>query len=110
MALVPEEWALNEVPSYLQQGTLETIVLSKVRQRKTNILSDITHMWNLINNTNESVFKTDSQIWEINLRLPQGRGEGGINLGYGIYRNKLYVKELSNKGYCIAQGIIPILL
>ena len=70
MAVLPEEWALNAVPSYLQQWTLENIALSKVRQRKTNILSDITHMWNLINNTNESVFKTDSQTWETNLRLP----------------------------------------
>lgn len=60
MALVPEEWALNAIPSFLQQWTLENIVLSKVRQRKTNILSDVTHMWNLINNTNESVFKTET--------------------------------------------------
>ena len=40
------------------------------------VLDKITYMWDLKNNTNESIYKTetDSQTWETNLRLPEGRG------------------------------------
>ena len=38
---------------------LENIIPSEVRQRKTNIIM-ISHMWNLKNNTNESIYKTDA--------------------------------------------------
>ena len=36
---------------------------------------DITYMWNFKNNTNESIYKgeTDSQIQKTNLWLPRGR-------------------------------------
>ena len=42
---------------------LENITLSKVSQTEKDILYDITYMWNLKNNTNESIYKTktDSQ-------------------------------------------------
>ena len=33
-------------------------------------------MWNLKNNTNELIYKTDSQIWKTNLWLPKGKGQG----------------------------------
>jgi len=49
-------------------------------------------MWNLKNNTNEYICKTeiDSQIQKTNIRLPKGRGEGrGTNQGYGINICKL---------------------
>ena len=47
---------------------LESIILSEVRQRKTDIIY-ITYMWNLKNNTNESVYRieTDSQTQKTNI-------------------------------------------
>ena len=37
-------------------------------------------MWNLKNNTNESIYKTetDSQTQKTNLWLPKGKGGGGV--------------------------------
>ena len=37
---------------------LENIILSEVRERQK--LFDITYMWNLKNNTNESIYKTET--------------------------------------------------
>ena len=35
-------------------------------------------MWNLKNNTNESIYKTETdQTWNTNLRLPNRKGSGG---------------------------------
>ena len=42
----------------------------------------VTHMWNLKNNTNESIYKADTglQTQKTNLWLTKGKGgEGGIN-------------------------------
>ena len=46
---------------------LENIILNKLRERQ--ILYCITYMWNLKNNTNESIYKTetDSQTQKTNL-------------------------------------------
>ena len=43
---------------------------------KSEIPYDITYMWNLKNDTNESVYKTeiDSEIQKTNLQLPKGKG------------------------------------
>ena len=40
-------------------------------------------MWNLKNNTNESIYKTerDSQTWKTTLWLPKGKGGQGIKYG-----------------------------
>ena len=38
---------------------LENIKLSEISQRKTKIY-DITYMWNLKNNTSESIYKTET--------------------------------------------------
>ena len=47
------------------------------------ILYDITYMWNLKNDTNESIYKTekDSQRQKTKLRLPNGKGVGRDKLG-----------------------------
>ena len=57
---------------------LENIMLSEIRQRKTNT-AYITYMCNLKNNINECTHRTkvDSQIQKANLWLPQGRGKQG---------------------------------
>ena len=40
----------------------------------------ITSMWNLKNDANELIYKTDSQTFKTNLWLPKGKGgRGGIN-------------------------------
>ena len=46
-------------------------------------------MWNLKNDTNEFIYKTESQTQKTNLQLPKQKGQGGINLEYGINRYKL---------------------
>ena len=60
---------------------LEIVILSKL-DRKRQILYDIIYMWYLKNNTNESIYKTetDSQTQKTNLWLPKGKGGRG-NLG-----------------------------
>ena len=44
--------------------------------RERYVPYDITYMWNLKNNTNKSVYKTeiDSEIQKTNLQLPKGKG------------------------------------
>ena len=56
---------------------LDIIILSEVSQRK--IPCDITYIWNLKNNTNNSIYKieTDSHI-ENNLQLAKGRDKLGV--------------------------------
>ena len=55
--------------------------------RNRQILYDITYVWNLKNNTNESVYKTETewQAEKTNLWLPKGKGEGGINIYTLLY-------------------------
>ena len=57
---------------------LEILILNEVRERQ---ILYITYMWNLKNNTNELIYKTetDSQTSKINLWLPKGKGGGRIN-------------------------------
>ena len=56
---------------------LEIIILSKISQtREIQISCDITYLWNLKNDTNELIYKTeiDSQTQKTNLWLPKGKG------------------------------------
>ena len=57
---------------------LVMIILSKLSQKDKYC---ITCMWNLKNNTNELIYKTetDSPMWKTNLWLPKGKG--GYKLG-----------------------------
>ena len=45
------------------------------------MLHDTLYMWNLKNNTNESIHETEAglQIQKANLRLPKGKGRGREN-------------------------------
>ena len=56
---------------------LEIIILSK-SNRERQISYDITYMWNLKNDTNELIYKTetDSQTQKANVWLPKGKGGG----------------------------------
>ena len=54
---------------------LEIVILSEVKSEgERQILYDISYIWNLKNNTNESIYKTetDSQTEKTNLWLPTG--------------------------------------
>ena len=57
--------------------TLEIIILSEVSQTEKDKYY-ITYTWNLKNNTNESIYKTeaDSQTQKTNLWLPKGKDDG----------------------------------
>ena len=69
---------------------LEIIILSEVRQRQ--ILYDIICIWNLKNDTNELIYKTekDSETQEINLWLPKGK-EGEINRNLELTDTHYYI-------------------
>ena len=70
----------NEIiPFVATWMNLEFIILSKVSQRKTNILSLTCGI--LKNGTNELIYKieTDSQTLKTDLWLPKGKGGGRIN-------------------------------
>ena len=64
----------NAICSNMMQ--LEIIILSEISQRQ--IPHDITHMWNLKYDTNEPIYKTetDSRTCRTDLWLPRGREEG----------------------------------
>ena len=71
---------------------LEIIILSEVSQTEKCKYNIMSHMWKLKNNTNESIYKTetDSQTQKTNLWLPKGKVWGGwINWEFGIGRCKL---------------------
>ena len=57
---------------------LEKIILNEVSQTERQMLYDTIFMWNLKCNTNESMFKTEtnSQTEKTNLRLPEWKGMG----------------------------------
>ena len=59
---------------------LEITILSKT-SRERQIPYDITYKWNLKNDINEPIYKTetDSQMERTNLRLPKGKGGGGLS-------------------------------
>ena len=82
------------------QVDLEIIILSEVSQRERQTPYDITYMWNLKYDTNELIYKTEteSQTQKTNLWLPKEKGVGGgINQEFGISRYKLlYIKQINN--------------
>ena len=54
-------------------------------------------MWNLKNNTNESIYKTETDSQTQKTDFPKGKG-GQINQVCGINRyTLLYIKQISNK-------------
>ena len=67
----------NEImPFAAKWMDLEIIILSEVSQtEKDKYNNDITHMWNLKYDTNELIYKaeTESQISKTNLWLPKGK-------------------------------------
>ena len=59
--------------------------------RERQISYDITYMWDLKNDTNEPIYKieTDSQMQKTNLLFPKGKEEGGTNKELRINRYTL---------------------
>ena len=71
----------SQLKKYICAATwicVENITLSEINQREKDKY-DITYMWNLKNNTNESIYKTEtnSKTWKTNLWLPNRKGSGG---------------------------------
>ena len=56
---------------------LEIIILSEVKSDRKRQIYDITYMWNLKNDTNNLIYKTekDSQTQKTNLWLSNRKGE-----------------------------------
>ena len=62
---------------------LEMIILSQVKSdRERQKSHDITYMWNLRKDTNELIYKTetDSQTQKTNLLLPKGKRENKLGI------------------------------
>ena len=70
---------------------LEIIILSEVSQKKTNTI-DITYMWNLKYDTNEPIYKTetDSQT-ENRLVVAKREGGGGMDWDLGLADANYYI-------------------
>ena len=87
---------------------LENIILNELNEiEKDKYYMISLNMWNLKNNTNEFVDKTetDSQTQKTNLWLPQGKGGGEWNQEYGINRyTLLYIKQIKNKDLLYSTG------
>ena len=69
----------EEMPFTAIWMDLVTTILSEVKSaRERQISYNITYMWDLKNDTNEPIYKseTDSQTSKINFWLPNGKGEG----------------------------------
>ena len=67
--------------------------------RERQIPYDITYMWNLKYDTNELIYKTetDSQTQRTDVRLPRGKGRGGgMDWKFGVSRCKLLYREWIN--------------
>ena len=71
----------HEILSFATLMDTEIMILSEIRQRKINIIWYHLYVNSKKNNTNESIYKTetDSQIQKANLGLPKGK-EGGDKL------------------------------
>ena len=87
---------------------LEIIIRSQSKQ----VSHDITGIRNLKKkkDKNELIYKTgaDSETYRTNIWLPKGKG-GGQDQEFGINRyTLLYIKQINNRTYCIAQGAKPI--
>ena len=69
--------------------------------RERQISYDISYMWNIKNNTNELIYKTetDSQTYKTNLWSQRGKA-GGINKEYGINRYTIY-KIVKQQGFTV---------
>ena len=72
---------------------LEIIMLSEVSQTERQVSYDITYMWNLKYDTNEVIYKTetDSQTQKTNLWLPKGKGGEGYIRSLGLTDTHYYV-------------------
>ena len=61
---------------------------------------DVTYMWNLKYDTNEPIYKTETDLW-----LPRGnRGGRRMDWGSGVGRCKLLHLELINKVLMYSTG------
>ena len=84
---------------------LKIIILSEVSQRQ--ISYNFTYMWNLKYDTNELIYKTetDSQTQKTNLWLPKGQRGESDKLGDGInIYTLLYIKQITNKDLLYSIG------
>ena len=78
---------------------LETLILSKVSQKKKDKYHDITYIWNLIYSTNEPFHRKENQGHGEQSCGCQGRGGGnGMDWEFGVNRFKLLpLERISNK-------------
>ena len=88
---------------------LEMIILSVSKsERERQIPYDITYMWNLKYDTNELIYKTetDSETQRTDSWLPRGRGKGrGMDWEFGVGRCKLlHLEWINNKVLLYSTG------
>ena len=77
-------------------GSREYHILSKVSQKEKDIPHDNTYMWNLKYDTNELIYKTetDSQTYKIDFWLIKGRKVGEKLIGsLGLADANCYIEQ-----------------
>ena len=84
---------------------LEILLLREIKADKE--ICGVTFMWNP-KNANELNFKTErvSQTQKTDLHLPKGKGVERKIRNLGLIDILLYIKQINNRVYCIAQGTI----
>ena len=80
-------------------------------EKERQIPYDVTYMWNLKYDTNESIYETESGAQRIDWWLPRGGVWGGMEWETGVSRCKLvYIEWTNTRSYCTAQGTIVNIL
>ena len=104
----------NEIMSFAEMWIqLEILILSEVRQWRTNIIWYHLYVESKIKDTNELICRTekDSQALKTNLRLPKWTGGLAMDrrFGIGMYPCDIW-NDWPTATSCIVQGTLPNIL
>ena len=72
---------------------LENIRLREVNQTKTKVLGDISHMWNLKNNTKDLYTQQKQTLIHREQTYRYQKKKGGENYEFGIKRYTLLIQK-----------------
>ena len=91
---------------------LEIIMLSEVSRTEKDKYHDVTYMWNQKCDTNELIYKTETNTQTQKTQFPWGRGMGkGMMGNFGLADANYYIQNgLKTRSYYIAQEIIFTIL
>ena len=72
----------NKIMSFVATWMeLETLILSEISQTEKDKYHVISHIWNLLHDSNEPIYRKETNSWRINLWLSRKRGRKWDGLG-----------------------------